>query len=96
MSLDKDTVRNIAWLARLKVPEEDLDGLAGELNHILGWVEQLAEVDTDGVAPMTSVVHLEAPGRDDTVTDGAYPDRVLANAPDRARDFYAVPKVVEQ
>ncbi len=96
MSLDKDTVRNIAWLARLKVPEEALDGLAGELSRILDWVEQLDEVDTDGVAPMTSVVDVTLPVRDDAVTDGHHPDRVLVNAPDRVDDYYAVPKVVEQ
>ncbi|WP_046020303.1 Asp-tRNA(Asn)/Glu-tRNA(Gln) amidotransferase subunit GatC [Magnetospira sp. QH-2] len=96
MSLDKDTVRNIARLARIKVPEKDLDGLAGELSQLIDWVEQLGEVDTDGVEPMTSVVHVTLPQRDDAVTDGGYPDRVLANAPDRVENFYTVPKVVDQ
>ncbi len=96
MSLDKDTVREIARLARLRVPEEDLDGLAGELSRILDWVEQLDEVDTDGIDPMSSVAEVTLPARDDAVNDGADPERVLANAPDRVDDYYAVPKVVEQ
>ncbi len=95
MALDKETVRRIAHLARLKVPEEDLDGLAGELNNILSWVEQLDRLDTSSVEPMTSVVARDLPMRSDKVTDGGYPERVLANAPDRVRDFFAVPKVVE-
>jgi len=95
MSLDRDTVRKIAYLARIKVPDEDLDGLAGELSNILDWIEQLNEVDTDGVVPMASVVEMDWPRRDDTVNDGGYPDRVLANAPDPEDGFYAVPKVVE-
>ncbi len=95
MALDKETVRRIANLARLQVPEAELDGLAGELNNILTWVEQLDSLDTSGVAPMTSVVARDLPMRADEVTDGGYPDRVLANAPDPARGFFTVPKVVE-
>jgi aspartyl-tRNA(Asn)/glutamyl-tRNA(Gln) amidotransferase subunit C len=95
MSIDTEKVRQIAFLARIKVPEDHLDGLAGELNQILGFVEQLAEVDTDGVEPMTSVADVRAPMREDVITDGGYPDKVLANAPDRVDDFYTVPKVVE-
>lgn len=95
MSLDRDTVRRIAHLARVRVPEEDLDGLAGELSKILDWVEHLNEVDTTDVEPMASVSSLTLPWRADEVTDGHYPERVLANAPDRVGDFYAVPKVVE-
>ena len=95
MALDKDTVQRIARLARIKVPEADLDGLAGELDNILGWIEQLGEVDTDGVAPMTSVVEMDLPQRDDAVTDGGYPDKVLANAPNADRGYFTVPKVVE-
>ena len=95
MSLDRNTVRNIAFLARIKVPEEDLDGLVGELSGIIGWVEQLGEVDTANVEPITSVAEMTLPRRKDEVTDGGYPDRVLANAPDRVKGFYAVPKVVE-
>lgn len=95
MSLDKDTVRNIAFLARIKVPEDDLGPLADELSNILGWMEQLSEVDTKGVPPMTSVTEMTWPRRTDTVTDGGCADDVLANAPDRKGDFFAVPKVVE-
>ena len=95
MALDKETVRGIARLARLKVEESELAKLAGELNNIVTWVEQLDSVDTEGVEPMTSVVEVSLPMREDEVTDGGYADRVLANAPDRVGDFYAVPKVVE-
>ncbi len=93
--MDAKTVRQIAFLARLRVEEQDVDGLAGELSSIIDWVEQLNEVETDGVEPMTSVADLKWPRRNDEVNDGGYPDRVLANAPDRVDDFYAVPKVVE-
>lgn len=95
MALDTDTVRRIARLARLHIPDADLEPLAGELSNIIGWVEQLAEVDTEGVEPMTSVVDTMPHQREDVVNDGGYPDRVLANAPDRIDDFFAVPKVIE-
>jgi len=95
MPLDRSTVRNIAFLARIKVPEEDLERLAGELSNIIGWVEQLAEVDTEGVEPMTSVVEMTLPQRPDVVTDGAYLERVLANAPEPVSGYFAVPKVIE-
>jgi aspartyl-tRNA(Asn)/glutamyl-tRNA(Gln) amidotransferase subunit C len=95
MTIDKETVAKIAGLARIKVPEADQAVLAEELSNIMGWIEQLSEVDTDGVAPMTSVVEAVAPKRKDQVTDGGYPDRVIANAPDAVDGFYTVPKVVE-
>ncbi len=95
MALDTDTVRRIARLARIHIPEEDLEPLAGELSNIIGWVEQLAEVDTDGVEPMTSVVETTPEHREDVVNDGGYRDRVLANAPDAADGFFTVPKVIE-
>lgn len=95
MSLDKDTVRRIATLARIKVEEDQLDPLAGELNNILGWVEQLSEVDTDGVPPMTSVVAAEIYQRPDVVSDGGRVEEVLANAPEEAEHFFVVPKVIE-
>ena len=95
MSLDKATVKNIAFLARLKVPEEELDSLAAELSGIIGWVEQLNEVDTEGVEPMASVADLTLPRRTDVVTDGNCRERVIANAPDPEHGFYTVPKVVE-
>lgn len=95
MPLDKDTVKNIAFLARIKVPDAELDGLAGELSGIIGWVEQLNEVDTTGVEPITSVAEMSLFKRPDEVTDGNCRDRVLANAPEAERGCYAVPKVVE-
>lgn len=95
MSLDRDDVRKIAFLARIKIDDAELAPLADELNGIIGWVEQLGEVNTDGVQPMTSVTEMLAPQRPDTVTDGNVPEKVLANAPDRVKDFYAVPKVVD-
>jgi len=95
MSLDRKAVAHIATLARIRVPESDLDGLAGELSTILGWVEQLAEVDTSQVEPMSSVVKIDLPRRKDEVTDGNCRDKVLANAPEPAHGFFTVPKVVE-
>ena len=95
MSLDKATVRRIAQLARLRVDEARLAPLAQELNNILGWIEQLNEVDTADVAPMTSVVEMTLARRRDDVTDGAMADRIAANAPDTAGAFFVVPKVVE-
>ncbi len=95
MSLDTATVRSIAELARIEVPEEELEHLAGELSNILNFVEQLAAVDTTGVAPMTSVAAMTLPLRADAVTDGGYAERVLANAPEVMDGFFTVPKVVE-
>ena len=95
MSLDRDDVRKIAFLARIKIEDAELEPLADELNSIIGWVEQLGEVDTDGVQPMTSVAEMLAPQRPDQVTDGNVTEKVLANAPDRVKDFYAVPKVLD-
>ena len=95
MSVDKETVASIATLARIRVPEERLEGLAGELSNILDWVEQLSELDTEGVPPMTSVVAVTLPRRSDQVTDGDCRDKVLANAPESAQGFFVVPKVVE-
>ncbi|MEK9671999.1 MAG: Asp-tRNA(Asn)/Glu-tRNA(Gln) amidotransferase subunit GatC [Rhodospirillaceae bacterium] len=95
MSLDKEDVRRVAFLARIRVPEDALAPVAQELNNIIDWVEQLAEVDTDGVEPITGVTALTAPMRKDQVTDAGYPNRVVGNAPDRVEDFYAVPKVVD-
>lgn len=95
MSLDKATVRNIAFLARIDVPDEDLAPLAGELSAIVGFIEQLQEVDTKGVAPMASVADMSLRWREDVVADGGIADKVLANAPDAAEGFFLVPKVVE-
>ncbi len=95
MTVDTDTVRRVARLARIAVEEHELEPLAGELNSILGWVEQLNEVDVDNVEPMTSVTPMALKRREDVVTDGDRQDDVLANAPDTREGFYVVPKVVE-
>jgi aspartyl-tRNA(Asn)/glutamyl-tRNA(Gln) amidotransferase subunit C len=95
MSLDEKTVARIARLARIAVPEQELEPLAGELSHILEWIEQLNEVDTDGVAPMTSVVAMKLAWREDRVTDSGRPEDILANAPERQDGYFVVPKVVE-
>ncbi len=95
MSIDNATVAAIARLARIDVPEDDRAQLARELSNILTWVEQLGEVDTEGVAPMTSVVEVALPRRADAVTDGGAAEVVLANAPKRDYGFFVVPKVVE-
>ena len=95
MALDKATVQHIAKLARIRIEDEQLDPMAGELGQILAFIEQLNEVDTTGVAPMTGVAIQTLRRRPDTVTDGAYADKVLANAPEAVGGFFAVPKVVE-
>ena len=95
MSVDAALVRRVARLARIRVPEERLEPLAGELNGILNWIEQLNEVDVEGVEPLTSVVEATLTMRDDVVTDGGKLDAVLANAPRSADGFFIVPKVVE-
>ena len=95
MAIDAATVRRVAHLARIKTPEDRLEPLAQELNGIMAWIEQLGEVDTDGVEPMTSCVAMPAPLREDVVTDGDKRDKVLANAPKSADGFFVVPKVVE-
>jgi len=95
MALDKATVKHIATLARIRLAEAELEPLAGELSHILDWVEQLNEVDTTGVPPMASAAAATLPMRDDAVTDGSCPEAILGNAPRAARGFFTVPKVVE-
>jgi len=95
MSIDKETARRVAHLARIEVPEGQLDTLAVELSNILGFMEQLNEVDVDGVEPMTSVTPMALKRRKDVVTDGGYPEKILSNAPDAREGFFAVPKVVE-
>ena len=95
MSVDTQTVLKIARLARIAISEDEARALEPELNNILGFVEQLGEVDTDDVKPMTSVVPMTLRRRADEVTDGGIREDVLANAPDRRVDFFAVPKVVE-
>jgi aspartyl-tRNA(Asn)/glutamyl-tRNA(Gln) amidotransferase subunit C len=95
MAIDAATVRKVARLARIAEPEERVEPLAAELSGILAWIEQLNEVDVEGVEPMTSAVHQALPMREDVVTDGGDPNRVLSNAPKRVGDFFVVPKVVE-
>jgi aspartyl-tRNA(Asn)/glutamyl-tRNA(Gln) amidotransferase subunit C len=95
MSLEPATVRRIATLARIRVEENEVEKLCGELNGILGWIEQLNEVDVTGVEPLTGGARMAMKMRDDVVNDGGYPDKVLGNAPERIGNFYAVPKVVE-
>ena len=95
MAVDRETVVRVARLARLKVPEDEVETLAGELSNIIGWIEQLDEVDTDGVEPMASVADMKLRWRADEVTDGGIPDKVTANAPDPQNGMFSVPKVVE-
>jgi aspartyl-tRNA(Asn)/glutamyl-tRNA(Gln) amidotransferase subunit C len=95
MSVDAATVRRIAHLARIAVAEDEVEHLRGELNAILAFVEQLSEVDVEGVEPMTSVTPMEMKKRPDEVTDGGIPDDILKNAPAAQDGFFAVPKVVE-
>ena len=95
MSVTPDQVRHIARLARIAMSDEEIAALAPELNNILGWVEQLAEVDTEGVEPLTAVIDQKLRLRDDVVSDGNCRDAVLANAPAAEHGFFAVPKVIE-
>ncbi len=95
MSLDPATIRRIARLARIRVEEEDVARLQAELGGIIGWIEQLNEVDIDGVTPLTGAAQMALKMRDDVVTEGGDAERVLANAPARSGDYFTVPKVVE-
>ncbi len=95
MSVDRDTVKRVAHLARIKVSEEEAEALRGELNAILGFVAQLDEVDIAGVEPMTSVIPMPMKKREDRVTDGGKADDIVANAPLTEGSYFLVPKVVE-
>ena len=95
MSVDKDTVKRVARLARIAVSDSEAEALRGELNTILGFVEQLNEVDIAGVAPMTSVIAMKPKMRADIVTAGGEAEKIVANAPAREDHFFVVPKVVE-
>jgi aspartyl-tRNA(Asn)/glutamyl-tRNA(Gln) amidotransferase subunit C len=95
MSVDTATVKKVASLARIAISDADAERLAPELNNILGWIEQLGEVDTSAVEPMTAVIPNHLRLRDDVVTDGGVRDAVLANAPAREHGFFGVPKVIE-
>jgi aspartyl-tRNA(Asn)/glutamyl-tRNA(Gln) amidotransferase subunit C len=95
MSIDQGTAAKVAKLARIRVDDADLPALAQEFNNILGFIEQLGEVDVEGVEPMVSVTPMPLKRRKDGVTDGGQQDKVLSNAPDAREGFFAVPKVVE-
>ena len=95
MSVSPEQVRHIAKLARIAMSDDELDRLLPELNNILGWVEQLGEVNTDGVEPLATVVDQKLRLRDDVVNDGNIRDYILANAPEAQHGFFAVPKVIE-
>jgi aspartyl-tRNA(Asn)/glutamyl-tRNA(Gln) amidotransferase subunit C len=95
MAIDAATVKKVANLARIREPDERLETLAAELNGILAWIEQLNEVETEGVEPMTSVVDAKLPLRQDVVSEPGDPARILANAPKTERNFFIVPKVLE-
>ncbi|MAM62666.1 MULTISPECIES: Asp-tRNA(Asn)/Glu-tRNA(Gln) amidotransferase subunit GatC [unclassified Maritimibacter] len=95
MSIDKDTARKVAHLARIRVEDDALPALADEFNTILGFIEQLNEVNVDGIEPMTSVTPQRLKRREDVVTEGDQADKILKNAPDAREGFFAVPKVVE-
>jgi aspartyl-tRNA(Asn)/glutamyl-tRNA(Gln) amidotransferase subunit C len=95
MSVSSQQVRHIARLARIGMSDAEIDALVPELNNILGWVEQLGEVNTDGVEPLTAVIDQKLRLRDDVVNDGEIRDEILANAPEAQHGFFAVPKVIE-
>ncbi len=95
MHVDQKLVKKIAHLARIRVSDEDVKHLETELSQIMDWVEQLSEVNTDGVEPLTSVVAATLRQREDKITDGGYPDDIVKNAPNSEDNFFVVPKVVE-
>ena len=95
MSVNTEQVRHIAKLARIAMSDAEVAAMVPELNAILGWVEQLAAVDTEGVEPLTAVIDQKLRLRDDVIDDGGVRDKVLANAPDAQHGFFAVPKVIQ-
>jgi len=95
MSIDKNTVRKVAHLAHIRTTDAEVEILSGELSKILQMIEQLNEVNTSGVEPMTSVIEMQMPEREDAVTDGGIPEKILANAPEQTAGFFVVPKVIE-
>ena len=95
MSIDKEIVLNVARLARINMPEEKTEKMTGDLNNIIGMVEELSAVNTDDVVPMTSVVNIQYPSRQDIVTDGNIQQKVTANAPEEAAGYFVVDKIVE-
>ncbi len=95
MAIDNETVKRIAFLSRLKVDDDKIDATKEEFNKILSWIEELNEINTDNVEPLISVNDTTLRLREDEITDGNYQEAVLANAPDKEYDYFAVPKVVE-
>ncbi len=95
MSITKETVKKLGRLARLHIEEADLDTKTEEVNGIMGWIEQLGDVNTDGVEPLTGVSDMSLKMREDEVTDGNIQEQVLANAPDTQQGYFAVPKIIE-
>lgn len=95
MSIDINTVKKVSRLARIRTTDAEAEKLAGELSNILKMIEELNAVNTDGVEPMTSVIEMKAPEREDKVTDGGIPEQIVANAPETTAGFFVVPKVVE-
>ena len=95
MAIDNETVKRVAFLSRLKVEDEKIEATKEEFNKILNWIEELNEVNTDNVEPLISVNDMTLRLREDQITDGNYQEAVLANAPDKEYDYFAVPKVVE-
>lgn len=95
MSIDQDTVRRVARLAKLRMTDESVERSQASLNQILAWIDQLTEVDTSSVQPMFGVTKTAMPRRADVITDGGYPKDILLNAPEAAFDLFSVPKVVE-
>jgi aspartyl-tRNA(Asn)/glutamyl-tRNA(Gln) amidotransferase subunit C len=95
MSVDAATVKRIGRLARIRIEENEVEGYQSELNAILGFIEQLGEVDVEGVEPMTSVMPMTLRRRDDAITDGSYAEKIVANAPLTEDNFFMVPKVIE-
>ena len=95
MSLDKETVKKVASLARIRMNDEELERLAPQLSKIIGFIEQLGEINTDNVEPLANVVDISLPLREDAVTDGSCAEKVLANAPEETQGYFVVPKVIE-
>lgn len=95
MSIDQDMVKRVAKLARIAVSDDETSALATELSSIMGWIDQLDEVDTDGVEPVYSVMDIASAWREDAIADGGYPDKILANAPKTHDQHFVVPKVIE-
>lgn len=95
MTIDIKTVHKISRLARIKIPEENIESLKEDLNRILGWIEQLSEVNTDDIQPLYNLSLENMPRREDQINDGGYPEAILANAPDAEFGMFVVPKVVE-